>query len=85
MKGLHGEEGAVITLVSCEIIFSIRSRRLSKTGSTKKQHRLHEQRSRMFGRKEVKVLFALGVQTVWGMLPLLRTVTRLESISNSSC
>lgn len=72
-------------IVSCESIFSFRSRRRSRAGSTKKQHSLHEQRSRLFRRKEVKVLFALGVQTTWGMLHLLRVVTGVESIPNSAC
>lgn len=52
MKGIQGGEGAVVTLVFCEGIFSSRCR----TGCTMEQHRLCEQRSIMFVRKEVKSL-----------------------------
>lgn len=83
---MRTDEGCPVrAFVSCESISSFRSRRRSKTRSIKKQDRLHKQRSRMPRRKDMKVLFALSIQTMWGMLHSLAMVTRLKSISNSVC
>lgn len=57
-KGAQREKGVVVTLVSCEGISSFRSR----PGCTEKQHRLHDERCIIFGRKEVKVLIVLSIQ-----------------------
>lgn len=74
-KGAQREKGVVVTLVSCEGISSFRSR----PGSTEKHQRLYDERCKISGRKEMKVLIVLSIQTTWGMLHLLRMIMRLES------
>lgn len=46
---------------------------------TEKQHKLHDERCIIFGRKEVKVLIVMSIQITWGVLHLLRMIMRLES------